>query len=61
MICVMSQCGLLEMFPLEGGAKDPTQRMIPFLPGMYVCMYVCPVHSSPQGCACVCVCMGRFL
>ena len=27
------QCFLLEMFPTEGGAKDPSQRMIPFLPG----------------------------
>ena len=27
------QSRLLELFPEEGGTKDPTQRMIPFLPG----------------------------
>jgi hypothetical protein len=27
------QVRLLELFPEEGGTKDPTKRMIPFLPG----------------------------
>jgi hypothetical protein len=27
------QCGLLERFPEEAGAKDPVDRIIPFLPG----------------------------
>ena len=27
------QIGLLESFPQEGGLKDPSDRIIPFLPG----------------------------
>ena len=27
------QIGLLESFPREGGLKDPSDRIIPFLPG----------------------------
>ena len=29
------QCGLLERFPEEAGAKDPADRIIPFLPGTF--------------------------
>lgn len=28
-----SQMQLLDKFPIEGGQKDPKQRIIPFLPG----------------------------
>jgi hypothetical protein len=27
------QMQLLDKFPIEGGQKDPKQRIIPFLPG----------------------------
>lgn len=28
-----SQMQMLDKFPMEGGQKDPKQRIIPFLPG----------------------------
>ena len=30
---ILLQMSLLENFPSEGGQKDPTKRIIPFLPG----------------------------
>ena len=32
---IFTQCGLLEKFPVEAGSKNPEDRMIPFLPGMW--------------------------
>jgi len=29
----LTQMTLLERFPAEGGQKDPSKRIIPFLPG----------------------------
>ena len=46
MWCTYLQCLLLEKFPLEAGAKDPTQRMIPFLPGTHCNPSLHDMHSS---------------
>lgn len=37
---IMLQCELLEKFPEEAGTKDPSARMIPFLPGIVVTLEV---------------------
>ena len=55
-MCVVRQCGLLEKFPEEAGAKDPSDRIIPFLPGLYV-TYLGSVCMSCLYCVCECVCV----
>ena len=36
---------LLEKFPRESGQNDPNERVIPFLPGVYICN----TYSSVMG------------
>lgn len=37
------QMQMLDKFPMEGGQKDPKQRIIPFLPGPHP---AAPLHLS---------------
>ena len=49
------------MFPLEAGEKDPTQRMIPFLPGTQPIIYSMTSMYMTHGILLHCLFTGKKL